>query len=77
MSDEKVKRVAEGEYHSNGRLCTTDKYGRDCAHYESNELMHLGLYHTCGSCKYWGVIGNLEKVGGGNACFNDKNNRPE
>lgn len=77
MSDEKLNQVAEGEYHSNGRLCVSDKYGCDCEFYESNEKMHLGLYHTCSSCKHWGVVGDLRIVGMGNACFNDKNNKPE
>lgn len=77
MSDEKQVQVAEGEYHCNGRLCTTAKYGRDCEYYESNGNMGTGLYHTCGSCKYWGIVGTVEIGCRGNACYNDKNNKPE
>lgn len=77
MSDEKLNQVSIGEFHPNGRLCVSDKCGKDCEHYESNEQMHVGLYHTCGSCTHWGCVGDLRVIGTGNACFHDKNIKPE
>jgi hypothetical protein len=77
MSDEKLNQVAVGEYHSNGWLCTDRDYGCDCEYYDANDLKHLGRYHTCGSCKHFGIVGNLQIIGHGNACYHEKNKRPE
>lgn len=74
MPEKHDNKLVEVEYHSNGRLCTTAGHGLECEHYESSGNMASGRYHTCGSCKHWGIVGSGCE---GNACFNDKNNRPE
>ena len=75
--DKKLEKVAEGEYHPCGRLCTTDKYGHDCEYYEFNGNMATARYHTCGSCTYFGVVGTVDLGCRGNACLNDNNNKTE
>ena len=77
MSDEKLKQVVPGEYHWDGHLCTNNEYGRDCEYYDANELKHLGRYHTCGSCKHFGLVGNIQEIVHGNACYHEKTRRPE